>query len=55
MECIDEGNTFGLNLGDIVYRFPIGVNPGTERFTKLNQERYNIFSVVYELVFIDKK
>lgn len=21
-------------------------------FTKLNQERYNIFSVVYELVFI---
>ena len=24
-------------------------------FTKLNQERYNIFSVVYELVFIDKK
>lgn len=33
MECIDEGNTFGLNLGDIVYRFPIGVNPGTERFT----------------------
>lgn len=22
-------------------------------FTKLNQERYNIFSVVYELVFIN--
>ena len=27
----------------------------TKIFTKLNQERYNIFSVVYELVFIDKK
>ena len=25
-----------------------------DKFTKLNQERYNIFSVVYELVFIDK-
>ena len=30
-----------------------GVNG--RKFTKLNQERYNIFSVVYELVFIDKK
>ena len=33
MECIDEGNALGLNLGDIVYRSPIGVNPGTEKFT----------------------
>lgn len=24
-------------------------------FTKLNQERYNIFSVVYELVFVNNK
>ena len=33
MECIDEGNAFGLNLGDVVYRCPIGVNPETEKFT----------------------
>ena len=33
MECIDEGNAFGLKLGDIVYRYPIGTAPGTEKFT----------------------
>lgn len=56
MECINNSNTFGLEIGEHVYRYPVGVNPGTERFTKnineawmtnnleeINREAHRIF------------
>lgn len=33
LECIDEGNSYGLNLGDIVYLYPSAIVQNSQRFT----------------------
>ena len=33
LECIDEGNSYGLKLGDIVYLYPSAIVQNSQKFT----------------------